>query len=123
MTSSTRSVSTGVELWRRTPALAMKLAAAAMAAALGSAPALAQSGPSTTLASSGTSPAPLAVAALAASAPMAAASESSAPPIADFTTRDMLSRLNQPWVQMIDVRPAQEYAGRDIRTLRGGHIP
>jgi len=43
--------------------------------------------------------------------------------IAGFTTRDMLSRLNQPWVQLIDVRPAQQYAGRDIRTLRGGHIP
>ena len=54
---------------------------------------------------------------------MNAASDRGAPVIADFTTRDMLSRLNQPWVQLIDVRPAQEYSGRDVRTLRGGHIP
>jgi len=39
------------------------------------------------------------------------------------STREMLSRLNQPWVQLIDVRSADEYAGRDIRALRGGHIP
>lgn len=39
------------------------------------------------------------------------------------STRDMLSRLDQPWVQLIDVRSTDEYAGRDIRALRGGHIP
>lgn len=39
------------------------------------------------------------------------------------STRDLLARLNQPWVQLIDVRSSDEYAGRDIRALRGGHIP
>ena len=39
------------------------------------------------------------------------------------STREMLSRIEQPWVQLIDVRSADEYAGRDIRALRGGHIP
>jgi len=39
------------------------------------------------------------------------------------STREMLSRIDQPWVQLIDVRSADEYAGRDIRALRGGHIP
>jgi rhodanese-related sulfurtransferase len=45
---------------------------------------------------------------------------SSATPI---STRAMLSRLEQPWVQLIDVRTPDEYSGRDIRALRGGHIP
>lgn len=39
------------------------------------------------------------------------------------STRDLLARLNQPWVQLIDVRSTEEYGGRDIRALRGGHIP
>jgi thiosulfate/3-mercaptopyruvate sulfurtransferase len=39
------------------------------------------------------------------------------------STRDLLVRLNQPWVQLIDIRSADEYAGFDIRALRGGHIP
>ena len=39
------------------------------------------------------------------------------------STREMLSRIEQPWVQLIDVRSSDEYAGRDIRALRGGHIP
>jgi rhodanese-related sulfurtransferase len=44
-------------------------------------------------------------------------------PQASISTRTMLSRLEQPWVQLIDVRSPEEYAGRDVRTLRGGHIP
>ncbi|MFP5405281.1 MAG: sulfurtransferase [Gammaproteobacteria bacterium] len=40
-----------------------------------------------------------------------------------MSTHDLLARLNQPWVQLIDVRSTEEYAGRDIRALRGGHIP
>ncbi|TXL64326.1 sulfurtransferase [Zeimonas arvi] len=39
------------------------------------------------------------------------------------STQEMLSRIEQPWVQLIDVRSPDEYAGRDIRALRGGHIP
>jgi len=39
------------------------------------------------------------------------------------STREMLSRIEQPWVLLIDVRSADEFAGRDIRALRGGHIP
>lgn len=39
------------------------------------------------------------------------------------STHDLLVRLNQPWVQLIDVRSGDEYTGRDIRALRGGHIP
>lgn len=45
------------------------------------------------------------------------------PAQAIVSTHDLLVRLNQPWVQLIDVRSADEYAGRDIRALRGGHIP
>jgi len=62
----------------------------------------------------------LAVAALAAAAGPASAAD---PLGSVVSTREMLSRLNQPWVQLIDVRSADEYAGRDIRALRGGHIP
>lgn len=54
----------------------------------------------------------------------AAGPASAADPLGSVvSTRDMLSRLDQPWVQLIDVRSADEYAGRDIRALRGGHIP
>ena len=38
-------------------------------------------------------------------------------------TRDMLARLNQNWVQLIDVRTPNEFIGQDIRAIRGGHIP
>ena len=44
-------------------------------------------------------------------------------PEATVSTHDLLARLNQPWVQLIDIRSAREYDGRDIRALRGGHIP
>ena len=39
------------------------------------------------------------------------------------STRDMLARLNQPEVQILDVRTAKEFSGEDIRAIRGGHIP
>ena len=38
-------------------------------------------------------------------------------------TKDVLARLQDPNVQFLDVRTAKEYAGDDIRALRGGHIP
>src|SRR5437868_7146571 len=34
-----------------------------------------------------------------------------------------LARLNNPDVQIIDARTPQEFAGEDIRAIRGGHIP
>ena len=39
------------------------------------------------------------------------------------TTADMISRLNRNDVQVVDVRTPKEFAGEDIRALRGGHIP
>lgn len=33
------------------------------------------------------------------------------------------SRLNDPDTAVLDVRSADEYAGRDIRSARGGHVP
>jgi thiosulfate/3-mercaptopyruvate sulfurtransferase len=36
---------------------------------------------------------------------------------------EVVSRLNKPSVQIIDVRTPREYSGDDIRALRGGHIP
>src|SRR5262245_27204597 len=44
-------------------------------------------------------------------------------PTAAVTTREMLARLNNPDVQIIDARTPQEFAGEDIRAIRGGHIP
>src|SRR5262249_33714931 len=35
----------------------------------------------------------------------------------------MVSRLNNPDVQIIDARTPQEFTGEDIRAIRGGHIP
>ena len=35
----------------------------------------------------------------------------------------MMARLNNPNVQILDVRTPQEFMGQDIRALRGGHIP
>jgi rhodanese-related sulfurtransferase len=44
-----------------------------------------------------------------------------------ISTRTMLSRLEQPWVQLIDVRTPEEYTGRDIRAplaeVLGGDAP
>ena len=39
------------------------------------------------------------------------------------TTADVVARLKSPDVQLIDVRTPREFAGDDIRAIRGGHIP
>jgi thiosulfate/3-mercaptopyruvate sulfurtransferase len=39
------------------------------------------------------------------------------------TTREMVARLNNPDVQIVDVRTPKEFVGEDIRAIRGGHIP
>jgi thiosulfate/3-mercaptopyruvate sulfurtransferase len=39
------------------------------------------------------------------------------------TTKEMVARLNNPNVQIVDVRTPQEFIGEDIRAIRGGHIP
>jgi thiosulfate/3-mercaptopyruvate sulfurtransferase len=44
-------------------------------------------------------------------------------PAAAVTTKEMVARLNNPGVQIIDARTPQEFAGEDIRAIRGGHIP
>ena len=44
-------------------------------------------------------------------------------PTAAVTTKEMVARLNNPDVQIIDARTPQEFAGEDIRAIRGGHIP
>ena len=36
---------------------------------------------------------------------------------------DVLKRLGQPQVALLDVRTPAEYAGLDVRAARGGHIP
>ena len=38
-------------------------------------------------------------------------------------TAEVLKKLNDPAVQILDVRSPEEYRGEDIRALRGGHIP
>lgn len=44
-------------------------------------------------------------------------------PSASVSTRDVVTKLNQPGVQIVDVRTPKEYSGEDIRAIRGGHIP
>jgi thiosulfate/3-mercaptopyruvate sulfurtransferase len=39
------------------------------------------------------------------------------------STRELLARLDDPDVQIVDARTAREFDGDDIRALRGGHIP
>ena len=39
------------------------------------------------------------------------------------TTREMVARVNNPNVQIVDARTPKEFAGEDIRAIRGGHIP
>jgi thiosulfate/3-mercaptopyruvate sulfurtransferase len=39
------------------------------------------------------------------------------------STADVVARLRNPDVQLIDVRTPREFAGDDIRAIRGGHIP
>ena len=42
---------------------------------------------------------------------------------AAVSTKEMVARLNDPNVQILDVRTPQEFIGEDIRAIRGGHIP
>jgi thiosulfate/3-mercaptopyruvate sulfurtransferase len=44
-------------------------------------------------------------------------------PTVAVTTKEMIARLNDPNVQIVDVRTPQEFIGEDIRAIRGGHIP
>lgn len=44
-------------------------------------------------------------------------------PAASVSTREVIARLNRPDVQIVDTRTPREYAGADIRAIRGGHIP
>lgn len=44
-------------------------------------------------------------------------------PAVAVTTQEMLARVGNPSVQIIDARTPKEYSGADIRALRGGHIP
>lgn len=39
------------------------------------------------------------------------------------STADVVARLGNPAVQLIDARTAKEFSGEDIRAIRGGHIP
>jgi thiosulfate/3-mercaptopyruvate sulfurtransferase len=39
------------------------------------------------------------------------------------TTKEVVARLNDPNVQIVDARTPQEFTGEDIRAIRGGHIP
>ncbi|HKA41100.1 MAG TPA: rhodanese-like domain-containing protein [Burkholderiales bacterium] len=39
------------------------------------------------------------------------------------TTREIVAQLNNPNVQIVDARTPKEFAGEDIRAIRGGHIP
>jgi len=64
-----------------------------------------------------------AAAAAAVAANVASAAPSAATPVAVISAGELLSRLHQPWFQLIDLRTADEYAGRDLRAIRGGHIP
>ena len=44
-------------------------------------------------------------------------------PAAAVTTQEMIARLNNPNVQIVDARTPREFIGEDIRAIRGGHIP
>lgn len=39
------------------------------------------------------------------------------------STREVVAKLKDPSVQILDARSPREYRGEDIRALRGGHIP
>ena len=43
-------------------------------------------------------------------------------PTVAVTTKEMVARLNDPDVQIVDARTPQEFIGEDIRAIRGGHI-
>lgn len=38
-------------------------------------------------------------------------------------TREVVAKLKDPQVQIVDARSPREYEGADIRAIRGGHIP
>jgi thiosulfate/3-mercaptopyruvate sulfurtransferase len=40
-----------------------------------------------------------------------------------LSTAELIARLQNPEVQILDARTAREFSGDDIRALRGGHIP
>ena len=40
-----------------------------------------------------------------------------------LSTREVISRLGVPGIQIVDARTEKEFSGEDIRALRGGHIP
>lgn len=44
-------------------------------------------------------------------------------PAVAVSTTEMLARVGNPQVQIVDARTPREFAGADIRALRGGHIP
>jgi thiosulfate/3-mercaptopyruvate sulfurtransferase len=44
-------------------------------------------------------------------------------PTVAVTTKEMVARVNDPNVQIVDARTPQEFSGEDIRAIRGGHIP
>ena len=44
-------------------------------------------------------------------------------PAVAMTTKEMVARLNDSDLQILDVRTPQEFIGEDIRAIRGGHIP
>src|SRR5215510_11476115 len=44
-------------------------------------------------------------------------------PTAAVTTKEMVARVNDPNVQIVDARTPREFVGEDIRAIRGGHIP
>lgn len=46
-----------------------------------------------------------------------------AEPFRTIDTAGLRTRLNQPWVQILDVRSPAEFAAHDVRALRGGRVP
>ncbi len=55
--------------------------------------------------------------------PTAAAIKLTPVPGISISTRDMIERAGRRDTQIIDARTVREFAGEDIRALRGGHIP
>jgi thiosulfate/3-mercaptopyruvate sulfurtransferase len=44
-------------------------------------------------------------------------------PAVAITTKEIVARVNDPNVQIVDARTPREFTGEDIRAIRGGHIP
>ena len=44
-------------------------------------------------------------------------------PSVGVTTDQVIAAVKRPGVQIVDARTADEFAGNDIRAIRGGHIP